>query len=93
MNVRFKSFGSLRRVIGTPILELEVVEGTTVLEVVEKVIEMWGDSARQLIMNGHEISGNMIILLNMKDVNTIGGTSIAVKPDDEIAILPHVQGG
>jgi MoaD family protein len=91
--VKFKSFGPLRRVIGEAIVDLIVEEDSTVRHVVEKVIEKWGSEARQLIMDNNKISGNLIVLLNMKDVTTLGGVDIPVKSDDEVAILPHVQGG
>ncbi len=93
MHVRFKSFGPLRRVIGETILDLDVKEGSTVKQVVNQVLEEWGSEAKELIMDGDEISGNLIVLLNMKDVDTLGGVDIPVKADDEIAVLPHVQGG
>jgi molybdopterin synthase sulfur carrier subunit len=91
--VRFKSFGPLRRVIGEAIIDLDVEEGSTVKQVVDKVIEEWGTEVRQLIMDDNKISGNLIVLLNMKDVTTLGGVDIPVNANDEVAILPHVQGG
>ena len=44
-------------------------------------------------MHNDEISGNLIVMLNKKDVETLGGIDIVVHDGDEIAILPHVQGG
>lgn len=93
MYVRFKSFGPLRRLIGEGTIDLEVEEDSTVFQVVATVIEKWGADAEKLVMDGDEISGNLIVLLNMKDIDTLGGVSIPVKDGDEIAILPHVQGG
>lgn len=72
---------------------MEVEEGSTVFQVVRKVIEQWGSEAKQLVLDGEEISGNLIVLLNMKDTDTLGGVNIPVKDGDEITILPHVQGG
>ncbi len=72
---------------------MEVEAGSTVFQVVRMVIEQWGSEAEQLIMDGDEISGNLIVLLNMKDIDTLGGVRIPVKEGDEVAILPHVQGG
>jgi MoaD family protein len=91
--VKFKSFGPLRRVIGEAIVDLDVEEGSTVRHVVERVIEVWGNDVERLIMDNNKISGNLIVLLNMKDVTTLGGLDILVQTNDEVAILPHVQGG
>ncbi len=93
VHVKFKSFGPLRRLIGEAVIDLEVDEESTVRQVVQRVIEEWGNAARQLILDGEKISGNLIILLNMKDVSTLGGVDIPVHENDEVAILPHVQGG
>ena len=39
------------------------------------------------------VDGNLIVMLNKKDVATIGGIGLGVSEGDEIALLPHVQGG
>ncbi|MDF1537633.1 MAG: MoaD family protein [Candidatus Thorarchaeota archaeon] len=91
--MRFKSFGPLRRLIGEGIIDLEVKEGSTVFQIVSTVIDKWGSDAERLVMDGDDISGNLIVLLNMKDIDTMGGVNMPVKDGDEIAILPHVQGG
>jgi molybdopterin converting factor small subunit len=44
-------------------------------------------------MNGSRISGNLIVLLNKKDVATLNGEATLVSEDDVVSILPHVQGG
>ena len=91
--MRFKSFGPLKRLIGENIIDVEIEENYTVLQVVNKVIELYGPEAKHLVMDGEKISGNLIVLLNMRDIQTIGGIEISVHEGDEIAILPHVQGG
>ncbi|MFX0106823.1 MAG: MoaD/ThiS family protein [Candidatus Hodarchaeota archaeon] len=93
MRVVFKSFGPLKRVLGNSQIELEVPENSTVRTVVEMAIEAGGESLRELIMQDERISGNLIILLNKRDVSTLQGVETQVNEDDEIAILPHVQGG
>jgi molybdopterin converting factor small subunit len=72
---------------------LEVPEGSTVQHVIDKVIEIGGPEIERLIMDAGRISGNLIVMLNKKDVNTLGGVEVPVSENDEIAILPHVQGG
>ncbi len=74
-------------------MTLEVPDGSSVLGVVEAAIRTWGKDAERLIMDGDSISGNMIVMLNMKDIDTLDGSGTPVRPNDEITILPHVQGG
>lgn len=74
-------------------IEIEVSQDATVRQVINAVVELRGDELRKLIMQDKAISGNLIVMLNKKDVETLGGIDIVVHDGDEIAILPHVQGG
>ena len=93
MKVRFKSFGSVRRLLKEKIIDVEVPNDSTVRQVVNRVVELGGEELRELIMHDNDISGNLIVMLNKKDVETLGGIDIVVHDGDEVAILPHVQGG
>ena len=75
------------------IIDVEVSPDATVRQVINAVVELRGDELRKLIMQDKDISGNLIVLLNKKDVETLGGIDIVVHDGDEIVILPHVQGG
>ncbi len=74
-------------------MEVEVPFGSTVLQVVQKVAEIGGAKLKDLILRNGGIDGNLIVMLNKKDVSTLGGIDISVSEGDEIALLPHVQGG
>jgi len=93
LRVIFKSFGPIRRLLGTQVIELEVSEGSSVFQVVETIVDMGGQPLRNLVFDNGEISGNLIVILNKKDISTIGGVDIPVNEGDEITVLPHVQGG
>ena len=93
MLVRFKSFGPIRRLLEKQLIEVEVPEGATVLQVVQIVADLGGSELKDLIMKNGNIDGNLIVMLNKKDVSTIGGVVLSVSEGDEIALLPHVQGG
>jgi len=93
MIVRFKSFGPIRRLLEEQMMEIEIPSGSTVLQVVQKVAEIGGAKLKDLILKNGCIDGNLIVMLNKKDVSTLGGVEISVSDGDEIALLPHVQGG
>lgn len=93
MKVRFKSFGSVRRLLKEKVIDVEVPNYSTVRQVVNRVVELGGEELRNLIMHDDDISGNLIVMLNKKDVETLGGIDIIVHDGDEVTILPHVQGG
>ncbi len=93
MLVSFKSFGPIRRALRNQVFELEVPDDSTVRLVIDRVVEIGGDEVRRLIMEGDRISGNLIVMLNKKDVTTLEGEDTPVHENDEVAVLPHVQGG
>ena len=93
MKVKFKSFGPLRRVLKGKVIELDVPEESTVRQVVDTMLEKYGEDAKLLVLDGDRISGNLILMLNHTDVDTIAGEHTIVKEGDEVVILPHVQGG
>jgi molybdopterin converting factor small subunit len=93
VQVRFKSFGPIRRALDSQVLTVDVPDGSTVRDVVIKVLEIGGPELESIVMEGDKISGNLIIMLNKRDVTILGGEDTPVFQDDEIAMLPHVQGG
>ena len=93
MHVRFKTFGPLRRVIGEREVILEVSDASTIQDVIDTIVGKWGIDAEKLILDEGTFSGNLIIMLNMKDISTLNGLNTIIHPDDEIILLPHVQGG
>ena len=93
LRVLFKSFGPIRRLLGKKVIEVDVPEGSTVRQVVNTIVEQSGEELSKLIMDKDRISGNLIVILNKKDVEPLGGVDIVVREGDVIAILPHVQGG
>ncbi len=93
MLVRFKAFGTVRQRLGKKIVDVDVPENSTVFQVVQAVLEIGDQTLRDIILDQGRISGNLIVLLNKRDVSTLGGVEISVSEGDEVAILPHVQGG
>ncbi len=93
MRVIFKSFGQLRGILGKQIVEVDLPEGSTVRSVIEKIITLGGPELERYIMDGDRVSGNLILLLNKRDIDTLAGEDTIVKAGDELAVLPHVQGG
>jgi molybdopterin converting factor small subunit len=91
--VKFKSFGPIRRALDSQELVVDIPDGSTVRDVINRVLEIGGTELEQIVMEGNKVSGNLIIMLNKKDVATLEGENTAVAHDDEIAMLPHVQGG
>lgn len=94
MRVIFKSFGPIRRILGKAELELDLPEGATVEHVIRRVVGIAGSELEHLIYENDRISGNLIVMLNNKYVDTLAEElDTLISENDEVAILPHVQGG
>lgn len=83
----------MRKLLKEKVIDVEVPDNSTVRQVVDRVVEIGGKELQKILFYEGDISGNLIVILNKKDVETLGGIDIVVHDGDEVAILPHVQGG
>ena len=81
MNVRVKFYAQLRELIGVHELELELAPGATVRELLENIY------AQQPPLRAYDKSILIGAGLEFVDRN------YNLNPDEEIAIMPPVQGG
>ncbi|TFF68541.1 MoaD/ThiS family protein [Candidatus Thorarchaeota archaeon] len=94
MKVRLKTFGSIRRAIGQSVVLIEGDSLTTVRDAIAVAIETYGPELKDVLLdNDGAISGNMIVMLNGRDTELLRGLGTPISEDDEVTILPHVQGG
>lgn len=81
MKVRVQFYAQLRDLIGMRVLEVELAEGATVRDLLEKIY------AHQPALRPHDKSILIGAGVEFIDRNYI------LKPNEEIAIMPPVQGG
>ena len=81
MNVRVQFYAQLRELIGAPNLELELPQGATVRELLEKIY------TQRPVLRAHDKSILVGAGLEFVDRN------YTLNPGEEIAIMPPVQGG
>ncbi len=78
--------------MGQSVVSLEANPTAKVRDIITVAIKKFGLEDILLNKNG-TISGNLIVMLNGHDTDLLEGLDTPVKHGDEIAILPHVQGG
>ena len=93
LRVSFKLFGLLRSILEKRVVGLDIPDNSTVRVAVDKLVEIGGIQLGAIILNGDHVSGNLIVLLNQKDIDILDGEDTLVNDGDEIILLPHVQGG
>jgi MoaD family protein len=70
------------------------VDASSVLEVLEKLVEKYGDGFKDRIFESeNELRGFINIYVNRKDIRFLKGLKTSVKAGDEIILLPAVSGG
>jgi MoaD family protein len=81
MNIHVQFYAQLRDLIGTRELEVELAEGATVRDLLEKIY------AQRPALRSHDKS--ILIGAGVEFVDR----NYKLKPGEEIAIMPPVQGG
>ena len=81
MNVRVQFYAQLRDLVGIRELDIDVVEGSTIRDLLEQVY------AQQPKLRPHDKS--ILIGAGVEFVNR----NYKLSPGDEISIMPPVQGG
>ena len=81
MNVHVQFYAQLRDLIGARELEVQLAEGATVRDLLEKIY------AQQPVLRAHDKSILIGAGVEFLDRN------YELKPNEEIAIMPPVQGG
>lgn len=93
MKVKAKFFAFIREVAGVNEVEVEVEDDTTIVDLIKKLSERLPQKFREFVFEGHEVSKNIIILVNGKGISELDGLETKLKSGDEVALLPPVSGG
>jgi len=62
-------------------------------ELVTALAGRYGTSFRRAVFSGDELNGEIIILVNGRNVLYLQGLDTPLKADDEVSIFPMVAGG
>ena len=93
MGIRVKFFAALWEITGEKEVELD---GTnmTVREVLQKLIERYGETFKKEIMdNDDKVKDHYVILVNGRNIVFLDGINTKVKYGDLISVFPPVGGG
>ena len=92
--VKVQSFAEIRDALGQDEIEVEVPDGSSIKDVFNKMLEIYGNSFEKQIWN--TLTGKMepfLVMLNGKTYSSLHDFDTKVKDGDEIAILLPVVGG
>jgi len=95
LKAKIRYFAALREITNLREETLEVDEGTTVLDILNLLVNRHGDRFREYVFDSR--TGNphpyLQLLLDEKSISTMQGLSTTLKSDCEFVIIPPVGGG
>lgn len=92
MRVIVKSFATLREIFGgTGMLYLELPEGSTIEDLLEKLREQYGSKLDVGKLVGE--NPNVKILVNGREITYLNGLRTRLRDGDSVAFIPPVAGG
>ena len=94
MKVKVKTLADIWEAVGKKReLVVELEEGATILDLVNKLVERYGESLKKILMNEEGgLSSSIIVLINRTEVKKeVEGT--VLKNGDEVTFMPPVAGG
>jgi MoaD family protein len=93
MKVKVAFHGEVRRAAGTPGLELELRNGSTVRAVLQLLRDQFNTAFRELVGEGEEALRRVTVFLNGENILIKEGLETPVKDGDELYIFTPVAGG
>lgn len=88
---RVSFFGMVRDITGEK--ETQIEGGGSVESLLKALSEKYGVNFGEKVLNTPERGMDLIILLNGRHIEHVGGSSAPVKEGDHLAVFPLVGGG
>jgi len=85
-------FATIRTYTGETARRLESAP-STLRSLLAQLAERYGTSFRRAVFSGDQLSGEIIILVNGRNVVHLKGLDTPLKASDEVSIFPMVAGG
>jgi MoaD family protein len=88
MVVSIRLYAHVRAKVGKEDLQLNLAKGATVQAALRRVMDKYGKELVEML-GGR----NLVIMLNDKNIEFLGGLKTRLEQGDRIAILPPLSGG
>jgi molybdopterin converting factor small subunit len=89
MRVNVQTFSMIRTILGQKTIELELPEGATVREAMQKLVEMGGPEARKMFLSPDGESLKIAVLIN----GASAGLNTSLHDGTEINLMVTIGGG
>ncbi len=94
MKINVQYFTIIRNITGKKDEALEILGETSVLKLLELLIEKYGAAFQRIVQSGSNFPGlKVLFLVNGQNIETIGGLNTTLKNGDTLSIVPPLSGG
>ena len=95
MKIYISYFGLFRNKIGKTEDEIDIEEGSTVLDLLHKLSTIYGNALEKLISEESEsvLDPSLVITVNGTILDRLDGMSTEIKKGDKISLMSIVSGG
>jgi sulfur-carrier protein len=94
--IKLHTILDIKKIIGKGEIEIPVLKGSSVRELVAGLVGTWGEALRSYLLesdNPVKIHPHIRLMVNGRDIAFLGGIDTVLEDGDEILILPPVSGG
>jgi molybdopterin synthase sulfur carrier subunit len=91
MHVR--TYATLRDLLGTSQITLELVEPTPAREVLRRLVTAYPVLNGKLWDAGEKLTGYVMVLVNGRSLDFLDGLDTIIAPNDNLSLFPPVGGG
>ncbi len=91
--MRIRAFATLRDVLGTNEVKIEMAEKTAVRQVLRELVVRYPALGRKLWDSAEKPTGQITILLNGRSLEYLNGLDSEVSNADTLSLFPPVGGG
>ncbi len=91
--MRIRAFATLRDVLGTNEVKIEMAENTAVRQVLRELVARYPALGKKLWDNTEKPTGQITILLNGRSLEYLKGLDSEVSNTDTLSLFPPVGGG
>ena len=95
MRVQVQYLGPIRLHVNKKAEEIELVEESSILDLLRMLSDKYGDWFRKEILDDKKqnIAEGMVVTINGRAIGQLGGMSTSLKEGDDVILLPFFAGG
>lgn len=89
--MKVKFFGNIRDITGTK--EIQIKGAANLEQLLQELCDKYGKAFRDKVLRDNDITNEVIVLVNGRNIYFTGGIDTVLSKDDEVSIFPVVAGG